>query len=190
MARRVDPWFLAGYAGIAGFGVLEATLRSPESAADLRAGSEDQGTTRVLAAGYAGAALLAPLLRRLPVGRLPESSKPLGVVLQLVGLGLRAWAMRTLAGAYSRTLRVTNTQDVVEAGPYRYIRHPGYLGAFLTWLGFALTSGSPVVTAGVVGLLVPIYQRRIVAEEALLADELDGYQQYSGRTRRLVPYVW
>jgi protein-S-isoprenylcysteine O-methyltransferase Ste14 len=44
--------------------------------------------------------------------------------------------------------------------------------------------------AAVAGFLVPIYQRRIVAEEALLADELDGYEEYSGRTRRLVPYIW
>jgi protein-S-isoprenylcysteine O-methyltransferase Ste14 len=168
MSRRVDPWFLAGYAGIAGFGVLEATLRSPDGAADLRGGTEDQDTTRVLAAGYAGAALTAPLLRRLHLPPLPEAAKPLGVALQAVGLGLRAWAMRTLAESYSRTLRVTNAQDVVASGPYRRIRHPGYLGSLLIWLGFALTSGSPVVMAAVA----------------------DGYEEYSGRTRRLVPYIW
>jgi protein-S-isoprenylcysteine O-methyltransferase Ste14 len=44
--------------------------------------------------------------------------------------------MRTLGRAYSRTLR-TERERVVEAGPYRHVRHPGYLGSNLIWLGFA-----------------------------------------------------
>jgi protein-S-isoprenylcysteine O-methyltransferase Ste14 len=98
--------------------------------------------------------------------------------------------MQTLGRAYSRTRRTEHEQRVVEAGPYRYVRHPGYLSSNLIRLGFALTSRSPAVVA-VVGVLVgDAYRRRILAEEALLRRELPGYVDYVGRTRRLIPFVW
>ncbi|CAG8832118.1 3774_t:CDS:2, partial [Gigaspora rosea] len=49
-----------------------------------------------------------------------------GIVLILFGFGLRAYAMR-INRFFTRTLRI---------GPYRYIRHPGYVGHILMWHGF------------------------------------------------------
>ncbi len=182
MARRLDPWLVAGYAGVAGFGVLEATLR-PHEATERHRAAEDDGTTRALGRVYAVAAATAPLLSLLPVRPLPKAARPLGLALEAAGLGLRAWSMRTLDASYTRTLRVTNTQDVVERGPYRHIRHPGYLGSLLIWLGFSLSSGSVAVVATVAALLIPTYRRRMVNEERLLAEELPGYDEYAGRTK-------
>jgi protein-S-isoprenylcysteine O-methyltransferase len=191
MARRVDSWLLAGYAGVTGFLVLEATTRRSGDAATLDASADDAGTTRALALGYALAGLSAPLLQRWPPVRpLPRTVRPTGLVIQAAGLGLRVWAMRTLDSSYSRTLKVTNAQDVVARGPYRTIRHPGYLGSLLIWLGFSLTSGSPTVLAAVVGLLGPTYARRMEAEERLLSAELPGYVDYCDHTARLIPRVW
>ena len=47
------------------------------------------------------------------------------------GLALRAWSMRALGSYYSRTLRTTSDQVVIESGPYRVIRHPGYFGSIM-----------------------------------------------------------
>jgi protein-S-isoprenylcysteine O-methyltransferase Ste14 len=151
---------------------------------------EDQGTTRALVLGYVAAVASAPLLRRLPVRPLPSVARPVGVGAQSAGLALRAWSMQSLRSSYSRTLRVTNAQTVVEAGPYRRVRHPGYLGSLLIWLGFALTSGSAAVVVAVAGLLIPTYRRRMDIEEQLLIKELHGYEEYCGRTKRLIPGVW
>jgi protein-S-isoprenylcysteine O-methyltransferase Ste14 len=79
---------------------------------------------------------------------------------------------------------------VVTAGPYRLVRHPGYTGSLLTWTGFALTSRSGPVLALTGGLLGLAYQRRIAAEEELLARDLPGYEDYQARTRKLIPFVW
>ena len=98
--------------------------------------------------------------------------------------------MRTLGAAYSRTLRTDDAHAVVDEGPYRLIRHPGYAGSLLTWAGFALTSRSLPVVAVVTGLLGRAYRRRITAEEALLRRDLPGYTEYSHRTKRLVPLIW
>jgi protein-S-isoprenylcysteine O-methyltransferase Ste14 len=99
--------------------------------------------------------------------------------------------MHTLGRFYSRTLRTESDQHVViETGPYRLIRHPGYTGSLLTWAGFALTSRSAPVTVVVSALLARAYGRRILAEEQLLRRTLPGYASYSQRTKRLIPYIW
>ena len=188
--RGRPGWFLAGYAGIAGFLALEALTRERGRAASLDASADDQGTTRMIVIAYGVAAELPLLLRRVPSPRLPPAAAPAGLALQATGLALRAWSMRTLGGSYTRTLRADEEQAVITAGPYRLIRHPGYTGSLLTWTGFALTSRSLPVLALTAGLLGRAYQRRIEAEEQLLRRDLPGYPAYQQRTKRLIPFVW
>ena len=183
-------WFVAGYAGVAGFLLLDALVRQRGSASDLDTSAGDDGTTRQVAAAFAAASLGAPLLRRLPVRPLPALCAPMGLVLLLLGLLLRVWSMQTLSDAYSRTLKVTERQITVDRGPYKHVRHPGYLGSLLVWAGFALTSGSPTVCAWVGGLLVPTYARRMTSEEQLLERQLVGYGEYRARTKKLIPGLW
>lgn len=188
--RGPFEWFLAGYGGVAGFLILEGTVRNRGGASALDASVDDQGSTRRIAIGYLGAALLAPILRRTGLARLPRISGPLGLTLQTAGLSIRIWSMRSLADSYSRTLRVTDEQTVNESGPYRFVRHPGYLGSLLIWTGFSLTSGSVPVVGLVAGLLVPAYRQRISAEESLLRRDLPGYEDYAGRVKMLIPGIW
>ena len=138
-------------------------------------------------ATFATAALCAPLLRRLPVRLLPWPVAALGLAVQATGLGLRTWSMRTLSESYTRTLRVSNEQEVVDRGPYRHVRHPGYLGSLLIWTGFALSSCSIPVVGAVAGLIVPAYVRRIDTEEELLERKLTATPPTASRTRRLIP---
>jgi protein-S-isoprenylcysteine O-methyltransferase Ste14 len=183
-------WFLAGYAGVGGFFALEAATRQRGAASSLDASSDDRGTTRLIVAAYATSVSLAPLLRRTRSARLPRTAAPLGVGLQVLGLGLRWWSMRTLGRSYTRTLRTEDTQDVVDAGPYAVVRHPGYAGSLLIWTGFALTSRSVQVLVAVGALLGTAYRRRIAAEEELLRRELPAYASYCERTKKLIPLLW
>jgi protein-S-isoprenylcysteine O-methyltransferase Ste14 len=189
-SRADTGWFVAGYAGTIGFFVLEATTRKRGSAASLRATSDDRGTTRMIVAAYGLAGELPLLLRRLPAPQLPKAAGPIGLTLQVSGLALRAWSMRTLGGSYTRTLRTDEEQRVIDGGPYRLVRHPGYTGSLLTWIGFALASRSVPVLVVVTGLLGRAYHYRIIAEEQLLRRELPGYAEYCHHTRKLIPYTW
>ena len=131
------------------------------------------------------------MLRQLRAGRLPPVSGPAGVAMMTAGLALRAWSMRTLGAYYSRTLRTTSDQGVVESGPYRVIRHPGYLGSIMVWTGFAVTSGSAAAAVGVAALMGNAYSRRIASEEAMLTGRFgSAYAEYSQRTKRLIPFIW
>ncbi len=189
--RAVDTsWFRGGYLGVAGFFALEAATREPGTASSLDASSDDQGTTRTIVTAYALALSSAPMLRRVPSPRLPRVAGPIGLALEGGGLGLRVWSMRTLRAAFSRTLRTEAEQRVIDDGPYQFVRHPGYAGSLLTWIGFALTSGSLPVVVLVSALLGRAYHRRIAAEEQLLRRELPSYVAYSDRTKKLIPFMW
>jgi protein-S-isoprenylcysteine O-methyltransferase Ste14 len=182
---------VVSYAEAAAFFALEAVARQPGEASDLAATDSDQGTTRQIVAAYALAAGLSPLLGRLRAGRLPPVSGPAGVAMMAAGLALRAWSMRTLGAYYSRTLRTTSDQQMVESGPYQVIRHPGYLGSIMVWTGLAVTSGSGAAAAGVTALMGHAYSRRIASEEAMLAGRFgSAYAEYSQRTKRLIPFIW
>ena len=188
--RSGDRWFVAGYAGLAGFFVLEAVTRQGGRSSSLEPSSDDQATTRLIVLSYALVLLLAPLVRGLPQPQLPRLSRPVGLALEAAGLGLRAWSMRTLGRAYSRTLLVEDEHALIETGPYRFVRHPGYAGSILTWTGFALSSRSPSVVALVGASLGSAYQRRIAAEERLMLRDVPAYADYTARTRRPIPFVW
>jgi protein-S-isoprenylcysteine O-methyltransferase Ste14 len=189
-ARRGWVWLVAGYAGLAGFLALEATTRTAGDASSLEASEDDAGTTRLILNAY-GAALASPLVGvvvRTP--RLPAWVRPAGVALEATGLVLRWWSMSTLKASYSRTLRTAQGDILIDVGPYAVVRHPGYLGSIMTWVGFALTSASGPSIAAATGLLGVAYRRRIAAEEELLVRDLPGYKEYTQRTSRLIPGIW
>jgi protein-S-isoprenylcysteine O-methyltransferase Ste14 len=195
MTHRSTPtgrrsWFLAGYLGLAGFIGLEMVTRKRGAAASLETSEEDSGTTNAIIAAYAIVGVASPALRYVPLPRLPRSAAAAGLVIQAMGLVIRGWSMLTLGNSYTRTLRVDDEPRVVDTGPYRLVRHPGYLGSLLIWNGFALTSRSVAVVTTSAVLLGDAYRRRIIAEEELLGRELPGYAAYRKRTFKLVPFVW
>jgi len=124
------------------------------------------------------------------VPELPRWAGPVGVGLEAAGLALRAWSMLTLGHSYTRTLQTSTDQQVVDSGPYRKIRHPGYAASLMIWTGYGLASRSVPGTAIVTALLARAYRRRIAAEEELLTRDLPGYTDYRARTRRIIPFVW
>ncbi|MDR3660477.1 MAG: isoprenylcysteine carboxylmethyltransferase family protein [Mycobacterium sp.] len=183
-------WLLAGYVGVGGFFIQELILRRPGAASSLNASHDDEGTTRTLLESSALAYVLPLALRRLPLSVMPSAAAATGLIMQACGLALRVWSMRTLGASYTRTLRTAQDQSVVDTGPYRMIRHPGYSGALLMWIGLALSSRSAPATVLVAGLMGRAYQRRITAEENLLLRALPEYGDYSRRTKKLIPLFW
>ncbi len=108
-----------------------------------------------------------------------------------IGVALIFWAVRT--NTYlSRQARIQEDrgQVVVTAGPYRFIRHPMYLGILNLFLclGPALGSWYALVPGLAIDILFII---RTAKEDKMLRDELVGYKDYAQRVRyRLIPGVW
>jgi protein-S-isoprenylcysteine O-methyltransferase Ste14 len=186
---------LLAYALILLFSLLEGRLRKGQPAATFAAGQFDRHSTRRLGLAYALAILgllAAPLFNLYSIGRL--LSVPVawvGLAVLLAGLGLRVWANHVLGAFYTRTLRVLEHQPVVQSGPYRFIRHPGYLGVILMWAGAGLAAGNGIVLLLVLLCLGLAYHYRIRTEEAMLLETLgETYARYRSRTWRLLPFIY
>jgi len=101
------------------------------------------------------------------------------------------WAM-AVNKFFSKYVRIQEERGhyVVTAGPYQYVRHPGYVGWIVMWGGMTLMLGSlwAFVPTGLTLLLVPV---RTVLEDRTLKEELEGYSEYAERVRyRLLPGIW
>jgi protein-S-isoprenylcysteine O-methyltransferase Ste14 len=124
-------------------------------------------------------------------GEMPFALHAAGLAGFALSLSLAIWAMR-VNRFFSPVARIQQERGhhVITAGPYRFVRHPGYLGAILSMFfgGVALGSWwSLLPLTPMVGLLL----RRTIVEDRLLRAELPGYADYAKRVRyRLLPGVW
>jgi len=81
-------------------------------------------------------------------------------------------------------------QQVVSTGVYGFVRHPMYLGAVLLFICTPMLLGS--IYGLLIGLvLILLVAGRIVGEEKLLVEELEGYEAYKRKVKyRLIPWLW
>jgi len=190
----LDLWLLlGGYIVILFFFVVQRLLRRGEGARSFRGGPYDRGNM-ILVGSATGIGLWLPLIMVLlgvaayPIN-LPEGAVALAVM--VLGVGIRVWAAMTLGKYYTTTLMMSEGQKVVTAGPYAFVRHPGYLGEIMIWTGFAVVSSNLVLFFLLPAMFVAVYLYRISVEERMLVKELgDDYVRYRRRTRRLIPSVY
>ncbi len=172
------------------FGAVELFMRQGQTAKSVRPTATDRGTSVLIVVAYA-LAVLAVTTHVLPSVALDATVAWVGVGIGVFGFLFRVWSMRVLGRFYTRTLVTTADQRVVRKGPYRVVRHPGYLGSILVWMGAAASSGNLVSVAAVTLILAVAYTHRIRTEERMLLDALGGpYAEYRRRSWRLVPFVF
>lgn len=113
------------------------------------------------------------------------------------------WLMLGITGAILPWVFKTNTfasgvgriqeersHHVISDGPYRYVRHPMYVGVCLAFIGLPLVLGSWWAFIPT-GLLLGVYIIRTTLEDRMLHEQLPGYAEYAQRTRfRMIPGVW
>lgn len=115
----------------------------------------------------------------------------LALAVAVVGYGVGAWAMleNRFFVAVAR-IQAERGQTVVDTGPYRWVRHPGYAASLVATLSIPLVLDSTwaFVPAGLTAVALVT---RTALEDRMLRDGLAGYLDYAERTRaRLVPGVW
>jgi protein-S-isoprenylcysteine O-methyltransferase len=114
----------------------------------------------------------------------------LGVGLGVLGLLLRLWAVLVLRERYTRTLLLHEGHAIERGGPYRYVRHPGYLGSLMCLNGIALASGDAFFFLASVAATYAAYSYRIRVEDAMLVAAFgEPYQRYLRETGALIPLL-
>ena len=190
--------YLAVLTGGAATNDLMLWRKNPELL--LRRGKFGEGTKtwdKFILFGFGLTSVLIMLVGALDAGRYQWSSMPayywpVGAVLYGGGQSLLTWSM-LVNPFFEKTARIQTDRGhrVIDCGPYRYVRHPGYTGTII-----GLVMGSPLLlgswwafipaSVSVIGLVI-----RTILEDKMLREELDGYEHYARRVPyKLIPHVW
>jgi len=113
------------------------------------------------------------------------------LLLILAAAALRIWARTHIRGLYSGHVEVQADHRLVQSGPYRFVRHPGYTGFLLLTLGVAFGYSSLIGLAAIPVLLLPGLAYRMTVEERLLTEQFgDDYRTYIRKSKKLIPGIW
>jgi protein-S-isoprenylcysteine O-methyltransferase Ste14 len=185
---------IAFYALLGVFLLLEQRTRV-RSLLNRSGARRDQGSLHLLivciGAGVAGAFVLAFDVGGASLGSARWPLLGCGLVLMAAGIVLRQWAIALLGRFFTVDVRVQEGQQVIDTGPYRWVRHPSYTGMLLTFIGIGLCLGNwlsllCVLVLPNIGLLVRIH----VEEAALLTELGEPYRRFAAERARLIPHIW
>lgn len=199
-AGRLDwqrGWLCLGLSAallVANLAVLLAT--QPQVIAERARPRFTERFDRVFTGLYVPLSLVVPLVAGLDAGH--RGAVPLGAPVAWLGAALMvagdAWVVWALAvnPFLETTVRIQSErgQRPITHGPYRWVRHPMYLGMIVIELGTPLLLGSRWALLPVAAIAAALVYRT-VEEDRLLCRALPGYADYARRTRsRLLPGIW
>jgi protein-S-isoprenylcysteine O-methyltransferase len=176
---------------VALFPISEIALAVFKRSHPASSSAEDRGSMGALwiaitvGVGFALAAEWVPSARMHAPGHI---MRLLALVLMLAGLAIRWLAILTLGRLFTVDVAIQTNHRVVQAGPYRFVRHPSYSGLLLAFLGLGVFFGNWL---SLLVLLVPITVAvRVTKEERALHAALGAsYAEYCSRTKRLIPGI-
>lgn len=151
----------------------------------------------VLVALAVSGLLLYVLWIPLPVVLPPATSVVLtggGLALFLAGLFATVWARRTLGTMWgistSYQVKLLPEHHLVQRGPYALVRHPMYLGWWVSLLGLILIYRTWMPVGLLAMSLVAFYRRARLEEVTLAARFGEEWQAYVARSKFLIPFVY
>lgn len=112
----------------------------------------------------------------------------IGVIISIASKAIRLWALLENPFLYP-SVSVHENQYVCTTGPYSYVRHPFYFSCLLYYIGICTLFKSTYGFLYIVYLFY-LYYSRLLKEEATLAKELKGYEQYASQVHsRIIPMI-
>ena len=114
----------------------------------------------------------------------------LGLVINICGVAFAIWARKTLGNNWSGDVTLKKEHELVQSGPYKFVRHPIYTGFEIGLLGVAITVGQ---LKGLVGLSLAVachYYKTTMEEKIMYQQFGERYAEYAKRVKRLVPFVF
>ncbi|MGC2062499.1 MAG: isoprenylcysteine carboxylmethyltransferase family protein [Thermodesulfovibrionales bacterium] len=113
------------------------------------------------------------------------------LILMVSGLAIRTWAVFTLGRYFTWHISTQEDQTIIKTGPYAFVRHPGYFGAFLTYASTALFLKAWFSFIPSIIILLFAFLRRIHYEEKKLKLDLGSqYDSYCKSVKRFIPGIW
>lgn len=114
-----------------------------------------------------------------------------GASLALLGLSIRIGSLRTLKRFFTYGVAEVEGHQLIQTGLYRIVRHPGYLGQMLIFLGISIALSNWIA---VFGMMIPVtfgFLNRIRIEERFLLQHFgQEYRDYQKRTAQIIPGIF
>lgn len=179
---------------------IQSEIRFGSRARTHRTGASDRNSTWVVSMSAAVPVLGFALAMKATSPWLPHWFRAaaipglplvawIGVALGALGLGLRLVAVLTLRERYTRTLLVQSQHSIERSGPYKWVRHPGYLGSLLCLNGIALASGNSATLIASLLATVAAYSYRVKVEDEMLINSFGAsYAEYRRQVGGLLPF--
>ncbi len=201
LAGRWDVWNVWAYVGIVTVLFLFMTLGTYRTSPDLlkeRIRPPTRGRVRWPSSLVT---VVVSILQSIIVGLdqrfhwsdiVPPAGVVAGLGLVAIGVGLMTWSA-LVNPFFSPVTRIQaeRGQQVISAGPYRILRHPGYAGNLLWLVASPLALNSLLSMIPSVVIMVPLTVYQTMIEDRMLRDELAGYADYAADMRyRLIPGIW
>jgi protein-S-isoprenylcysteine O-methyltransferase Ste14 len=124
--------------------------------------------------------LYDPLMMEWSSMNMPSLVRILGIVPALLGLTILILSIRSLGNNFFATLKLREEHELIQKGPYRYMKHPMYISFILMWVCFFLLSDNWFI--GLTGIItyIIIYVWRVPREEKMMHDRF-GQKYYKNR---------
>ncbi len=115
--------------------------------------------------------------------------KVIALFLYFVGIVLRYWSLILLGKSFSREVEVSEDQELISRGTYKYIRHPLYLGLFLLTIAVPLYTGNILVFLGSIVLMFVVIDIRIKEEERFMEAAFgQRYVTWKNKRYKFLPF--
>jgi protein-S-isoprenylcysteine O-methyltransferase Ste14 len=113
----------------------------------------------------------------------------IGGVLCGFGLALAIWARLILGRNWSGVVTLKEDHEMVQRGPYRFVRHPIYTGLQSMFLGTAIAFGHLAAFVGVALVFVSFWIKLSQEERLMLKQFPNDYPDYQRRVKRIIPFL-
>jgi protein-S-isoprenylcysteine O-methyltransferase Ste14 len=114
-----------------------------------------------------------------------------GVVLVVIGLMIRIGSILTLKQYFTYSVAKVEDHQLIETGLYKSIRHPGYLGQLIIFIGISTSLSNWL---SILLMMIPVcigYAYRINVEEKFMVEQLgENYLNYQKRTKKIIPLIY
>ncbi len=118
-----------------------------------------------------------------------QIARIVGILVALGGAALSSWAFLHHGSDLTPFPKPVDGQQLIEGGPYRYVRHPMYSGIIAFTLGVGLAYANPATMLSSLAFTV-FFMAKTGHEEELLIRHVPGYRAYrSAVPWRLIPFV-
>ena len=175
------------------YGFFEVFMNLRQRSKSKVAASSDQGSLWLLygliTVGYA----LSFSIGATTIGRIYYWNLlfAIGMVLVVIGFVIRLHSILTLKQYFTYSVAKVEGHRIVETGLYKFIRHPGYLGQLIFFMGISISISNWL---SILAMMIPVtlgYLYRINVEERFMIEQLGkDYLNYQARTKRIIPMIY